>query len=131
MQGGTALEGVWWATASAVHPQYLQTDEKRLTMTETNVQRYRDAQSDMLLQHLVGEARFHVLDMHRITSLAPHSSTADGIHYTEAVYDAAANVLMNLVAAQPAQGTAKRACGNCDLTAFSVRPVPRLSLIHI
>ena len=95
-----------------MHHEYLQTDEKRLTMREGTIQQYRAAQSKILLQQLVGENKFHVLDVHRITSGAPHNSAADGIHFPEGVYDAAANVLLHHVAAQPASA-AKRACGLC------------------
>lgn len=85
-------------------------------MTEANIHHYREAQSDILLQPLVGQERFHVLDIHSITMGAPDDSAADGIHYTEAVYDAAAHVLLNMLAAKPSRRTAKRkrTCGLCD-----------------
>lgn len=84
-------------------------------MTEGNIQNYRDAQSDMLLQQLSDEERFHVLDVHSITMGAPNNSAADGIHYTEGVYDAAAHVLMNMIAAQPGGPGLKPAYEGCDM----------------
>jgi hypothetical protein len=82
-------------------------------MTEDNIQHYRAAQTEVLLQSLSEQQRFHVLDMHNISKAAPGSSAADGIHYVEDVYDAAAQVLLNMVAMEaPVQS---RTCDNCEV----------------
>lgn len=116
VQGRSTPEAIIWASTSVVHHSSLQTDGKRETMTEDNIRSYRRVQSDVLLQWAMQHNRFQVLDVQNITSMAPSSSSADGIHYMEAVYDASANVFLNMVLRhmQLVDGI-KPACLNCPL----------------
>lgn len=84
-------------------------------MNPGNVQKHRDAQSELVLQHLEGHEKFHVLDMHNISMAAPSTSAPDGVHYTPEVYNAAFNVLLNMIAADPVVAAASGPCDGCDI----------------
>lgn len=65
-------------------------------MTESNLRLYRELQQSRVLAPLAGSAAFHVLDVHSITKRAPAAASADGIHFDDIVYDAVAQVLLNM-----------------------------------
>ena len=104
---------MWWVTTTTVRQARLPTDEKRATMTESNLKRYRSEQLAHLQQPLAEAPAFHVLDLHTITARAPASATNDGIHFDTVVYEASAQALLNMVQARtPAGRTATCRCSS-------------------
>lgn len=101
---------LWWVTTTEVHPSRLQTDEKRATMTESNLRAYRELQVSRVQAPLRSSAAFHVLDVHAITRRAPAWSSEDGIHFDAAVYSAVAQALLNMVTAGGGGDRSTHAC---------------------
>lgn len=113
VQKDSSLERLFWATTARVHAGNLVADVKRDKFKRGNVQRFRDPQTDVLVQKLLVQERFHVPDMYSLTMNATRTIPPDGVHYTGDVYDAAAMVLLNMIAANPAMRNATcDVCGN-------------------
>eukprot|EP00892_Ulva_mutabilis_P003337 jgi/Ulvmu1/1375/UM011_0103.1 len=104
---------MWWVTTTAVHQARLQTAEKRATLTQVNLQRYRAAQRMKVQQPLAHSTAFHVLDVHAVTRQAPAAATEDGIHFNAVVYEAAVQVLLNMVQAEAGGRAGDRQACTC------------------
>ena len=117
MQESSFFESLWWVTPSVLHPKAYMHQLQIDNLTRPKVQRYRQVYSEMLLKPLADEERFHVLDMQQITMHAPNASAPDGMHYDNFVYEAAVNVILNLLASQPAVSTNRNCESRCELGA--------------
>ena len=115
VQERSFLESAWWVTPGVLHPDDYRHQLQIDTLTVPKVQKYREAYSEMLLKPLADEERFHVLDMQQITMNAPNMSAPDGMHYKDYVYDAAASVVLNLLASQPAASINRDCESRCEL----------------
>jgi len=83
---------LWWTSVSAVVPARLQTAEKRARMTPANIADYNAATTRALLD---GDSLFRLIDMHHLTASCGAKCTTDGIHYVDATYAAAVQVLLS------------------------------------
>jgi hypothetical protein len=98
VQGTGVMEAIW-VSQSVVRYDRLQSAQKQAAMTAHTIGAYRRVQQQQLQQVLHRTHGFHILNLHQISQEAPDHSAFDGIHYVEAVYDAAAAVLVKILAA--------------------------------
>ncbi|CAL5218696.1 g407 [Coccomyxa viridis] len=78
---------------SEVYPPKLKTEEKRLHLTLESVDLYNRAIQDAGL--LVPDGALYLVDMHHLTQGCGPSCTHDGLHYSNATYDAALQIWAN------------------------------------
>ncbi|KAK9832424.1 hypothetical protein WJX74_009685 [Apatococcus lobatus] len=91
---------------SEVYPPKFKTEEKRAHMTLGEVDAYNRAIMNSSV--LVPSGPLHLLDMHHLTQGCGPACTHDGLHYSNATYDAAMQIWANHLLLSLSQETSRK-----------------------
>lgn len=85
---------MFWFSVTRIEPSKLRTEEKRRQMTVANVAKYNH---QIIVSDILNAAEVHVVDMHALTGSCGQSCTADGVHFSNATYNVAIQVVLNTI----------------------------------